>query len=125
MRRITDHGKLLRLDSSAMEPSAKRTPIPSLHVCPRCESSLVQPTGWEQGAERSEWRVWRRCPECEWTCDGVHGEREIDAFDEALDLGASELVSELRALEYANMRELVDAFVAALSQDLIGADDFA
>jgi len=108
-----------------MERTPDDTVTQSLHVCPACGSGLVQPTGWEQGEDRSHWRVWRRCPECEWVCDGVHGEREIDAFDEALDLGASELVDELRALERANMREMIDAFVAAFSRDLIGADDFA
>lgn len=108
-----------------MDSTPNETSTQFLHVCPDCGSNLVQPTGWEQGDDRSHWRLWRRCPECEWTCDGVHGEREIDAFDEQLDLGANELFDELRALEHANMREMVDAFVAALWQDLIGADDFA
>jgi hypothetical protein len=124
MGRFTDHEKLLPLDIAAMEFPPNETSTEFLHVCPDCGSSLVQPTGWEQGDDRSHWRVWRRCPECEWTCDEVHGEREIDAFDEQLDLGANELLTELRALEHANMREMVDVFVAALSQDLIGADDF-
>lgn len=96
-----------------------------LHVCPECESRLVHPTCWEQAGDRSHWRVWRRCPECEWLDEGVHGEDEIDAFDEQLDLGAHELADELRALEHANMADMADAFVAALHADLIGADDFA
>ncbi len=95
-----------------------------LHICPECGSGLVQPTCWEQAGDRAHWRVWRRCPECEWTCQGVHGESEIDAFDEQLDLGAHELAGELRALEHANMIAMADAFVAALAADLIGADDF-
>ncbi len=96
-----------------------------LHICPRCDSRLVQPTCWEQAGDRSHWRVWRRCPECEWTCQGVHDEREIDAFDEQLDLGAHELAEELRALEHANMADMAEVFVTALDADLIGADDFA
>ena len=76
-------------------------------------------------ADRAHWRVWRRCPECEWSCQGVHGEREIDAFDEQLDLGAHELADELQALEHSNMADMADAFVAALAADLISADDFA
>ena len=100
-------------------------PVEDLHICPRCGSDLVQPTCWEQTGERSHWRVWRRCPECEWTCEGVHGEREIDAFDEQLDIGAHALADELKALEHSNMSEMADAFVAALAADLIGADDFA
>jgi hypothetical protein len=96
-----------------------------LHLCPECGSDLVQPTFWEQAGDRAHWRVWRRCPECEWFSQGVHGEDEIDAFDEQLDLGAHELAEELRALEHANMTDMADAFVTALDTDLIGADDFA
>lgn len=96
-----------------------------LHICPRCSSRLVQPTCWEQAGDRSHWRVWRRCPECEWTSQGVHDEREIDAFDEQLDLGAHELAEELRILEQENMAAMVETFATALDADLIGADDFA
>jgi hypothetical protein len=98
---------------------------PQLHVCPRCHSEMVQPTCWEQAGDRAHWRIWRRCPECEWCCEAVHDESEIDAFDEALDLGANELAEELKALEHANMTAMVEAFAAALDADLIGADDFA
>ena len=107
------------------EPSRDRTKqAPALHVCPACDSCLVQPTCWEQAGDRAHWRVWRRCPECEWSCESVHGETEIDAFDEQLDIGADELAEELRALERANMADMVEAFVAGLRADLIGADDF-
>jgi hypothetical protein len=107
------------------EPGQPKTKqVKQLHICPSCGSSLVQPTCWEQAGDRTHWRVWRRCPECEWFCQGVHGEQEIDAFDEQLDSGAHEL-DELRALERANMTDMADAFIAALAADLIGADDFA
>lgn len=108
-----------------MAQPLKRPAICPLHVCPECGSDLVQPTRWEQEEERTNWRVWRRCPECEWTCESIHSEVEIDAFDEQLDLGAHELADELRALEHANMSEMASSFVTALSHDLIGADDFA
>jgi hypothetical protein len=108
------------------EPSRNRTEqVRELHICPRCGSCLVQPTCWEQAGDRAHWRIWRRCPECEWFCQGVHGEIEIDAFDEQLDIGAHELAEELRALERSNMADMVDAFAAALAADLITADDFA
>ena len=100
-------------------------PVKQLHVCPECGSGLVQPTCWEQTDNRAHWRIWRRCPECEWSCQGVHGEREIDAFDEQLDIGAHALADELRALEHSNMADMADAFIAGLAADLIGADDFA
>jgi hypothetical protein len=95
-----------------------------LHVCPECGSKLVQPTRWEQTAKRGHWRLWRRCPECEWRCDGIHGEHEIDAFDEALDDGAEALATELQELERESMRHIAEAFTAALAADLITADDF-
>lgn len=108
------------------EQAPRRTAAaPSLHICPCCGSGLVQPTCWEPAADRTHWRIWRRCPECEWTSSGVHGEVEIDAFDEQLDLGAHELAGELRSLEHANMSAMAETFFIALRDDLIGADDFA
>lgn len=95
-----------------------------LHVCPRCNSQLVQPTCWEQAGDRGHWRLWRRCPECEWHSDEVYGEAKIDAFDEELDLGTRALSGELKALERENMQWVADTFTAALAADLISADDF-
>jgi hypothetical protein len=126
MGRNTDHRNRLDGDIGAMAEKAsdKRT-APSLHICPRCGSGLVQPTCWEQVSDRTRWRVWRRCPECEWSTDSVHSEVEIDAFDEQLDDGAHTLADELRAMEHTNMSALAEVFVIALRNDLIGADDFA
>jgi hypothetical protein len=107
------------------EPSNRTKRAPQLHICPECGSGLVQPTCWEQAGDRAHWRVWRRCPECEWLCQSVHDSDEIDAFDEQLDLGSRELADELRALEHANMAAMAEAFVLALEADLISADDFA
>jgi hypothetical protein len=95
-----------------------------LHVCPRCTSPLVQPTCWEQAEDRGHWRLWRRCPECNWRCDKVHGEAEIDAFDEELDLGTRTLADVLKAIEHENMEYVVETIAAALEADLITADDF-
>jgi hypothetical protein len=123
MRQITDNRRLFPLDGAGVD--AGETADRLLHICPACRSSLVQPTCWEQQEDRTRWRLWRRCPECEWTCDEVHEEAEIDVFDEQLDFGAHELVNELRALEHANMAEMADVFIIALTIDLISADDFA
>jgi len=105
-------------------PGTDQAAAQPLHICPDCGSALVQPTAWEQEEGRSRWRVWRRCPECEWACEAVHDEVAIDAFDEQLDLGSQELAIELRALEHANMSAMADTFVRALAGDLITADDF-
>jgi hypothetical protein len=98
--------------------------VTGLHICPECGSNLVQPTRWEQTSKRGQWRLWRRCPECEWHRDGVHGEGEIDAFDEALDDGAEALAVELAERERESMREMATAFATALQAELITADDF-
>jgi len=95
-----------------------------LHVCPECRSKLVQPTCWEQTGPRGHWRLWRRCPDCEWLGDGVHGEREIDAYDEALDDGTEVLACQLEELERESMQRVADTFATALAADLITADDF-
>ena len=125
MRRFTDLRNPLCLDIGGMADATDHTAQRSLHVCPDCGSRLVQPTSWEQEEEdRTHWRVWRRCPECEWAGDGVHNEVAIDAYDEQLDLGAHELADELRALEHANMSEMAEAFITALQRDLIGPGDF-
>lgn len=84
----------------------------------------MQPTRWEQTADRSHWRLWRRCPECGWECDGVHGGGEIDAFDEELDRGAEALNGVLKALERESMENVAKSFATALQADLITADDF-
>jgi hypothetical protein len=95
-----------------------------LHVCPDCSSDLVQPVAWEQVASNSEWRLWRRCPECEWHGEDVHREAHIDEYDEQLDFGTRELAEELRTLEQTNMEEAADRFIAALQADLILPEDF-
>jgi hypothetical protein len=95
-----------------------------LHVCPQCTSQLVQPVAWEQVTSSNEWRLWRRCPECEWHGEDVHGESMIDEYDEHLDFGTRELAEELRTLEQANMEEAAERFVAALQADLILPEDF-
>jgi uncharacterized protein with PIN domain len=96
----------------------------ALHVCPRCSSALVQPTCWEQAGDRGHWRLWRRCPECDWRNEEVHAEAAIDAFDEELDLGTRALCEVLKALEHENMQFVADTFAVALEADLITADDF-
>jgi hypothetical protein len=95
-----------------------------LHVCPDCSSDLVQPIAWEQVSGSNDWRLWRRCPECEWNGDDVYRESHIDEYDEQLDFGTRELAEELRSLQQSNMEEAVERFVGALQADLILPEDF-
>jgi phage-related protein len=104
--------------------AAKQAKPAGLHVCEGCSSGLVQPTRWEQAGDRGHWRLWRRCPECGWAGDAVHGEREIDAYDEELDAGTQALSGVLKELVRENMQHVADSFAAALEADLLTADDF-
>ena len=105
------------------ESSASRTKV-QLHVCPECTSKLVQPVAWEQVDRSNDWRLWRRCPECEWSGHDVHREATIDDYDEQLDFGTRELAEELRNLQQANMEEAIDRFIGALQADQILPEDF-
>ena len=94
-----------------------------MHVCPNCESKLVQPVQWfEQGG--SQWHVDLRCPECDWWGRGSFNQTDVDSFDEELDRGASLLVEDLRALTRSNMEDEADRFAMALASDSILPEDF-
>jgi hypothetical protein len=94
-----------------------------MHVCPSCDSPLVQPVQWfEQG--EGHWHVELRCPECGWWGRGSFNQTEVDRFDEQLDSGAQELIEDLRALTRANMEQEIDTFAEALSADLVLPEDF-
>jgi hypothetical protein len=109
---------------NSQTPTSKTETKVQLHVCPECSSKLVQPVAWEQVASGNDWRLWRRCPECEWNGDDVHRESTIDDYDEQLDFGTRELAEELRSLQQANMEEAIDRFVCALRADQILPEDF-
>jgi hypothetical protein len=94
-----------------------------LHVCRDCESELVYPTEWEE-AGPEYWRVALRCPNCEWTVSGVFPQDLVDRFDERLDEGTEQVVTDLRELMRANMGEEIDRFVAALNAGALLPEDF-
>lgn len=94
-----------------------------LHICPECSSSLVYPLQWEE-AGPEHWQVALRCPNCEWSADGVYPQDMVDDFDEELERGTDELVGDLKQLMRANMAEEVDRFAAALDADFILPEDF-
>ena len=94
-----------------------------LHVCPECESQLVQPISWEE-AEASQWHLELLCPNCEWEGEGVYDQRQIERFEDTLETGVQEILQDLQRLTYANMTAEIDRFSAALSADLILPEDF-
>jgi hypothetical protein len=94
-----------------------------MHVCPSCDSGLVQPSQWFERGD-AHWHVDLRCPECEWVGRGSFAQREVDRYDEELDRGCQELVEDLRALTRANMEDEADRFAMALATDSILPEDF-
>ncbi len=98
---------------------------PGLHVCPECQGELVYPVSWEERRGGSgSWEITLRCPDCEhWRTDEYSGEI-VDRFDDALNDGTEQLLSDLRAFGRANMEEDVERLVRAIAQDQILPMDF-
>ena len=96
---------------------------PQLHICGECDCELVYPTEWEEAGPES-WRVTLRCPNCEWIATGVFTQDLVDEFDERLDEGTEQLVSDLKQLMHANMSEEIERFVTALDAEALLPEDF-
>ena len=94
-----------------------------LHVCPRCESRLVQPVRWSE-APRGFWELSLHCPNCDWIDEGVFDQDQVDALEERLDEGLTAMLSDLRRLTQSNMAEEIERFAAALQGDLVLPEDF-
>ncbi|MBM3666864.1 MAG: hypothetical protein FJW90_05185 [Actinobacteria bacterium] len=94
-----------------------------MHVCPGCESELVQPVKWFE-QDGSNWQVDLRCPDCEWRGSGSFTQTDVDRFDEELERGAGLLAEDLNALTRSNMEEQANRFAAALETDCILPEDF-
>jgi hypothetical protein len=99
------------------------TPGYGLQMCPECSSDLVQPVQWGE-TTGGFWELTLRCPNCDWTTEGVFDQDQVDAFEERLDAGLAEMLADLRRLTQANMAEEIDRFAAALQCDLILPEDF-
>src|SRR6188508_1239221 len=68
-----------------------------LHICLDCSSELVYPTEWDEAGPEN-WRVSLRCPNCEWSVTGIFTQDVVDDFDERLDEGTEQVVSDLKQL---------------------------
>jgi hypothetical protein len=94
-----------------------------LHVCPPCGSQLVYPTDWTPAGTHA-WAVDLRCPECEWTGNGVFSQELVDRFDVELDLGVEALLEDLNSFTRAIMEEEAERFTDALRFDHVLPEDF-
>jgi hypothetical protein len=98
-------------------------PTQDLHICPDCAAELVYPVHWEE-AGMENWRVSLRCPNCEWHVTGIFSQDVVDQFDERLDEGTEQLVSDLKQLMHVNMSEEIERFVVALEAEALLPEDF-
>jgi hypothetical protein len=118
---------------AATPPAASSVPAPApapapgkpreLHVCPECESGLVYPMQWEE-ADEAHWHITLRCPNCEWSEDGIFDQPQCDLFDDELERGTDALTRDYKRLMTANLAEEIDRFAAALGSDAILPEDF-
>lgn len=102
---------------------ADEQPTGPLHICPECHCDLVQPVCWSE-ASQDNWELLLRCPNCEWTTEGIYGQAAVEELEERLDEGLADMLSDLQRLTQANMAEEIDRFLAALEADLILPEDF-
>ena len=94
-----------------------------LHVCPSCDSQLVQPIAWSEATE-GKWELLLSCPNCFWACEGTFTEDEIHTLEEELDHGLEEMLRDLQRLTQANMADEIERFTNALHGDHILPEDF-
>lgn len=94
-----------------------------LHVCPDCQCDMVQPINWTEASD-DQWELLLRCPNCDWSTEGVFEQAAVEDLEERLDEGLADLLSDLQRLTQANMAEEIDRFLAALQTDLILPEDF-
>jgi hypothetical protein len=65
-----------------------------------------------------------RCPNCDWSDEGVFAQEAVEELEEHLDEGLADLLGDLHRLTQANMADEIDRFVGALQADLILPEDF-
>ena len=107
----------------APAPAEPRVDERDLHICQECDSDLVYPVQWEE-ADESHWHITLRCPNCEWSEDGVFGQNQCDTFDDELERGTDALTRDYKRLMTANLSEEIDRFAKALDVDGILPSDF-
>jgi hypothetical protein len=104
-------------DDEAVRPAG-------LHVCPKCESDLVQPVAWSEATQAGGWDLTLECPNCWWCESGTYGPEQVESLEEQLDDGVTALLRDLQRLTHANMADQIDRFIDALRADVILPEDF-
>lgn len=94
-----------------------------LHICPGCDSTLVQPVWWSEASDE-HWELLLSCPNCEWSTEGIFSQAEVEDLEDHLEEGLQEMLADLQRLAHANMADEIDRFAQALTVDLILPEDF-
>jgi hypothetical protein len=94
-----------------------------LHLCPGCDSELVQPIEWGELSDRHV-ELTLHCPNCYWSRHGTYDEEQVAQLEDRLDEGVAAILGDLRRLTNANMADEIDRFAAALALDLLLPEDF-
>jgi hypothetical protein len=94
-----------------------------LHVCPCCDSELVQPVEWGDASGR-HLELTLHCPNCYWSRRGTYDEEQVTELEDRLDDGVTAILRDLRRLTSANMADEIERFAAALAHDRILPEDF-
>ena len=112
--------RLVRLMARAAGP----LPIQErLEVCVRCRRDYCCPVDWET-ADEGHWRIELCCGECGHEREAVAPDAQVAMFDLALDRQEAAIARAADRLSRERMELELEAFVAALADDLIDADDF-
>lgn len=96
---------------------------PRLPTCAGCASPLAYPIEWEPTGHGT-WAVRLHCPECLAETTGLLDEQSVATLERALSRAAASMTSDLRTLALVNLEHEIDAFAAALRDDLILPEDF-
>jgi hypothetical protein len=118
-RIILSSGRALEILRFHLDHTASR----GLHLCPQCDSPLVQPIEWHE-ARAGFWELLLRCPNCRWEQEGMFTQSQVDLFEERLEEGLSQMLEDLTRLAQANTAEEIAHFASALRADLILPEDF-
>jgi hypothetical protein len=94
-----------------------------LHVCPSCQSELVQPVEWGECSDE-RWELTLHCPNCDWQTHDVYDSAQVMQLEEELDEGISAILRDLKRLANANMADEIERFAAALAANVILPEDF-
>jgi hypothetical protein len=113
--------EVVRFDDAIAPPSVGFGD--GLHVCPCCDSELVQPVEWGDVSDHHV-ELTLRCPNCYWTRHGTYDEEQVAQLEDRLDEGVVAILRDLRRLTNANMADEIDRFAHALALDLILPEDF-